>query len=205
MNEAGSNAIKGAGFSGENESDYDEEKYKRTKEWLRGASEGVKKGDPDAYRVLTSQWLQTGFLEKLQKDKVEYDIIGWDWFSDMELMGEKKLSDGTLLIDKLKSFNKPLILAEVNQRPDGKDGQKGQDEPEQAEFIREMAEWSQKSKLNGFYVLELFDVPNSGKDYTDYYGIVEVKKSSSSVYVPGTPREAYGVYQEIIKKYSEGE
>lgn len=205
MNESGSNALKGPEYSGENESDYDEEKYERTKEWIRGAIAGVEEGDPNAYKVITSQWLQTGFLEKLKKDNIDYDIIGWDWFSDMGFLGDKKLASGTPLIDKLKSFGKPLILAEINQRPDGKDGQDGQNEEKQAEFIKNMADWSVKNGLKGFLVLELLDIPNSGKGYTDHYGIMGVTKSSGGSYVPGNPRKAYEVYKEIIKKYSQGQ
>ena len=203
MNEAGSNALIDGLHSGENESDYDPTKYQRTRDWIKGASEGVAKADPSAYRVLTNQWLQTGFLEKLKKDNIEYDIIGWDWFSDMGWMRDKKLADNTLLIDKLRSFNKPIILAEVNQRPEGKNGQKGQNEEDQAAFIKEMANWSVDAKLKGFMVLELLDVTNSGKGYTDYYGIVEAKKSSGGSYVPGDPRKAFTVFQEIIKNYNE--
>ncbi len=201
MNEAGSNALKGPEYSGEDETDYDATKYERTKEWIRGASEGVKEADPNAYRVITNQWLQTAFLEKLKQDNIEYEIIGWDWFSDMGFMGDKKLSDGTYLIEKLKSFEKPVILAEVNQRPDGDEGQDGQNEEEQAVFIKKMADWSVEQGLKGFIVLELLDIPNSGKGYTDYYGIVGVEKSSGGSMVPGEPRQAYSIFQEIIQKY----
>lgn len=203
MNEAGSNALKDGTYSGENESDYDTTKYERTKEWLRGASEGIKKADPNAYRVLTSQWLQTAFLDKLKKDNIEYDIIGWDWFSDMGFIGEKKLDDGTLLMDKLKSFDKPIILAEINYRPEGTNGQRGQPEEKQADYIAQAANWAVSAGLKGFYVLELLDVPNSGHGYTDYYGIVGVKKSSSGSYVPGAPRKAYDIYKDIIAKYTQ--
>jgi len=202
MNEASSNAIKGGTYSGEDESDYDATKYERTKEWLRGASEGIKKADANAQRVLTSQWTHTAFLDKLAQDNIEYDIIGWNWFSDMGYLGDKKLSDGTLLIDKLKSFNKPVILAEINYRPEGVNGQNGQPESKQADFIEKMAQWSVKTGLKGFFVLELLDSPNSGKGYTDYYGIVGVTKSSSGAYIPDEPRQAYETYQKIISRYS---
>jgi len=202
MNEASGNAIKSGSFSGENDSDYDPTKYARTRDWIKGALDGVHKADPSAYTVISAQWLHVGFLDKLKDDNVAYDIIGWDWFSDMGFMGDKKLSNGTLLIDKLKSYGKPLILAEINYRPEGKNGQKGQPEAKQASFIQKMADWSVQAGLKGFYVLELLDNPNSGNGYTDYYGIVGVKQSVSGVWSIGNPRQAYTTYQEIIKKYS---
>ncbi len=203
MNEASGNAIKGGQFAGISESDYDATKYARTRDWIKGASAAIKKADPSAQRVVTSQWTHVGFLDKLKADNVDYDIIGWDWFSDMGLMGEKKLSGGQLLIDKLRSFNKPIILAECNYRPEGKNGQKGQPEAKQANYIKEMANFAKTAKLRGFFVLELLDNPNTQSGYTDYYGIVSVEKSPSGAWKPGEPRQAYSAYQEVIKKYSQ--
>lgn len=202
LNEVGSVALKPS-MSGENESDYDEAKYAKVAEWLKGASAGIKKADPGAYRVISCQWLQTGFLSRLQGDKVDYDIIGWDWFSDMGMMSERKLTDGTLLIDKLNSFGKPVIIAEVNQRPEGDGGQKGMPEQKQADYIDKTAEWAYTSgKIKGFIVLELMDVVNTGKNFTDYYGLVETQKTGNNTGIPGEPRKAYDVYKEIIAKYS---
>ncbi len=203
MNEASGNAIKDGTYSGEKDSDYDPQKYERTRDWIKGALAGTRKADPSAYTIISAQWLHFGFLDKLKADKIDYDIIGWDWFSDMGLMGDKKLSDGTLLIDKLKSYDKPLILAEINFRPEGKNGQKGQPEAKQAAFIQQMADWSVTAGLKGFFVLELLDNPNSGNGYTDYYGIVSAQKSKSGVWSIGEPREAYSTYQAIIKKYTQ--
>ncbi|MBM2820665.1 MAG: hypothetical protein HW405_425 [Candidatus Berkelbacteria bacterium] len=202
LNESGSLALKGGQYSGEKDSDYDPAKYERVKEWLKGASVAVKQSDPAAFRIITNQWTHTAFLDKIKKDEVEYDLIGWDWFSDMGFIGDKTLEGGTKLIDKLKSFGKPILLAEINYRPEGRNGQKGQPEEKQADYIAKTADWAVKNKLVGFYVLELLDVVNAGgRGYTDYYGIVSVKKSTSGTYVPGDPRQAYTKYQEIIKKY----
>lgn len=202
LNEAGSTAIKGSDFSGEKEEDYDAAKYVKVRDWLKGASEGIRKADSSAYRVITDQWLHYAFFDMLAKDKVDFDILGWDWFSDMGLMSEKKLADGTLILDKLKSFGKPIILAEVNGRPDGDNGQKGQDEAKQAEFIQKMADWAYNSKvIKGFIVLELMDVTNTGRGYVDYYGLVNATEKKNGVGTIGEPKKAYQVYKEIIKKY----
>lgn len=202
MNEASGNAIKGGQYAGEKDEDYDITKYERTRDWIKGASAGVHKADPAAYRIVTAQWVHIGFMDKLQKDGINYDIIGWDWFSDMGLMGEKKLADGSLLIDKLKSYDKPLILAEINYRPEGDKGQKGQPEKKQADYIQKMADWTVGAGLKGFLVLELLDSTNSGKGYTDYYGIVQAEQKKSGTWFPGEPRQAFSTYKEIIAKYS---
>lgn len=202
MNEAGSNALKSGNLSGETEPDLDPTKYEKTRDWIKGVSEGIKKADPSAYRVVTNQWTHVVFLNKLINDKVDFDIIGWDWFSDMGYMGEKKLADGTLLIDKLKSYNKPIILAECNRRPEGKNGRNGQNEEKQAEYIQKMATWAHDAGLKGFYVLELLDSPpNQGRNYTDYYGIMSIKQKLNGTWVPDQPRKAFFTYKDTIAKY----
>lgn len=201
LNESASVALKSPDNSGEKEEDYDSEKYVKARDWIKGASDGIKKADSSAYRVVTDQWTHTAFFDMLVKDKVDFDIIGWDWFSDMGLMQDKKLGDGTLIIDKLKSFNKPIILAEVNARPEGRNGQKGQDEDKQSEFIKNMAQFAKDSNLKGFIVLELLDVTNTGRGYTDYYGIVNTTEKNNGVGTIGEAKKAYNTYKEIIVKY----
>ncbi len=200
-NEQSIGALKGSEYSGENISDYDEINYQLAKEWLRGASDGIKRGDPSAYRVITGLWLGTGFFERLERDKIDYDIIGWDWFSDMGDISSKKMADGTFLIDKLKSFNKPIFLAEINVRPEGENGQNGPNEKNQADFLSKNADWAVSANLRGFIVYQLFDNPNNPLGYTDFYGIVETEKSPSGSVVPGEARPAFYTYKDIINKY----
>lgn len=201
MSEQGSGASK-QNYSGENTSDYDVQKYEKVRDWMKGASTAIRKNDPDAYIVITDQWLHTAYFEMLIRDKVDFDIIGWDWFGDMGLMRDKKLADGTLLVDKLKSFDKPLILAEVNGRPDSK---KGMDETKQSDFIQKMAEWAYNSGyIKGFFIHELVDLrPKDDNKYGDYYGLIEYQKASDGGYTFGKKRQAFETYISIIKKYSQ--
>lgn len=201
LNEAASGSLKGGQYSGENQSDYDMVKYNKTKEWLKGASDGIKKGDPAANRIITDQWLHFAFFEMLKRDGVNYDILGWDWFSDMGFMGDKLAGDGRAVLDHLKDFNKPIILVEVNARPEGKNGQGGQNEDKQAAFIQQMADWAYGTGvIKGFFVHELID--SQTKTYTDYYGLISVKKDEAGKIVPGEPRKAYYVLKDIIAKYN---
>lgn len=211
-NEVSSVPLKGGEFSGEKEEHYDTEKYQKTIAWLKGASEGVKKADAKAYRMICGHWLNTAFFDMINRDKIDYDIIGWDWYGDMDMMGEKKLEDGTMLVDRLKKFNKPVIIAEINQKPEGKDGQDGQDEEKQAEFISNMAEWAYNSGvIKGFIVLELIDsrVVTEEKTFIDRLGLVQAekdvvdKKTGKITTLKITePRKAFEVYKGIISKYS---
>ena len=200
MSEQGSGASN-QNVSGEKESDYDPQKYEKVREWMKGASTAIRKNDQAAYIVITDQWLHTAYFEMLIRDKIDFDIIGWDWFGDMGLMEDKKLEDGTLLIDKIKSFKKPIILAEVNGRPDPK---KGMNEQKQSDFIKQMADWAYNSGfIKGFFVHELVDLrPTEDKPQGDFYGLMEFKKSSDGGYTFGDKRMAFNTYLEIIAKYT---
>lgn len=204
MNEAASSALKGGQYSGENESDYDPTKYANIRDWLKGASDGIKKADPDAYRIITDQWTHFAFFNMINRDGVGYDIIGWDWFSDMGFMGDKKMSDGRTPLEHLQDFNKPIILAEVNYRPTGPSNNQKVDGAKQAEFMTQMAEWAYSTKIiKGFFVLELMDVTNTGtRGYTDRYGIVEANKNAKGVGEITGKRPAFDAIKQIIEKYS---
>lgn len=196
MSEQGSTALKGASYSGEKESDYDKAKYEKVRQWMKGASDAIRKVDPNAKLVITDQWTHTAYLDMLARDKVDYDIIGWDWYSGMGPMGERKLADGTLLVDKLKSFNKPIILAEVNFTPDVKTGTTQQ---AQSDFIKSMAEWAYNSGyIKGFFVFKLVDYKPTADNPNDCCALIKFK----SINKFGDMRQAFSTYSSIIEKYS---
>lgn len=199
LNEIGGTVVKGPEFSGESENDVDRQKYNNVKEWIRGAVTAVREIDPDAYIIIDSFWTHYAVIDMLIKDGINFDILGWNWYSDMKQMGDKKLSDDTLLIDKLKSYNKPIILAEVNGTPNDS----AMDQDKQAEFITTMANWAYNSGyISGFYVHELVDIAPTSTREAGYFGIMEYKKSGDGGYTFGDPKKAYYDYQEIIQKYN---
>lgn len=199
MSEQGSTALKGADYSGENESDYDTAKYEKVKEWMRGASDAIRKNDPGSYIVISDQWTHYAYLQMLQRDKIDYDITGWDWFGDMGQMKDQKISDGTLLTDKLKSFNKPIILVEVNYRP----GKTGMNEDKQADYIQQMTTWAYNSDfIKGFFFHELVDLRPIDDKPGDFYGLVKYKPASSGGYTFDDIRKVFGTYKDIVAQYS---
>jgi len=207
-NEGGAATIKEPTMNGQTEDQFVEDKYKPLRDYIKGLSEGIAKADQDAWRIVSSAYTHVGYLDKLVKDKVDFDMIGIDWYDWMGPFGEKKLENGQMLSDKLKSYNKPLTFMEVNAIPEGKTkNSKSQtvvDENRQSETISNTAEWAWKNKdyVKGFFVLSLFDGVNNPNENVSYFGIVGVKKSSSGVVVPGDPRKSFDTYQELIKKYS---
>lgn len=200
LNEIGGTVVRGAEFGGEKESDIDAKKYENVREWSRGAIAAIRKIDPDAYTIVDSFWTHYVVVEKFVKDGIDFDILGWNWYSDMKMLSDKKLADGTLLTDKLKSFGKPIILAEVNGTPT-KDQM---NEKMQADFIGEIAEWAYNSGfINGFYVHELVDIAPTKSRQEGHFGLMTYKKSGDGGYTFGDKKKAYEVYKEIIAKYSQ--
>lgn len=199
LNEIGGTVVKGPEYGGEEESDIDNQKYNQVKEWSKGAIEAIRKIDPDAYIVIDSFWTHYKVIEMLVRDGIEFDILGWNWYSDMKMMGDKKLADGSLLVDKLKSFGKPIILAEVNGAPiNGR-----VNENSQAQFIQDMADWAYNSGIiNGFYVHELVDIAPTPTREEGYFGLIKFKKASDGGYTYGDLKKAYGTYKELIADYS---
>jgi len=200
LNEVGGTAIKGAEYSGEAESDFDPGKYEKIRDWSKGAIAAIRKIDPKAYIVMDFHWTHYAIVDMLLRDGLDFDIIGWNWYADMKMMSDKKLADGTLLVDKLKSYHKPVILVEVNGSPSK--GQGKQDE--QADFIQKMADWAYGSGfIKGFYVHELVDSAPTKNREANYFGIISFKKAADGGYTFGEPKKAFSIYQEIIAKYSQ--
>lgn len=198
LNEQGGMTIKGGEYGGEQESDYDLKKYEKVKEWTKGAVSALRENDSKAKVVITAHWTHTAYVDMILRDKIDFDILGWDWYADMGLMNEKKLTDGTLLVDKLRSYKKPIILAEVN-------GTASDEQDAQANFVTDMAEWAYNSGfIKGFFVHELTDSAEWPGRKANFFGLVKVKKIPGGTYSYdfGDPKDAFYSYQQIISKYS---
>lgn len=202
MNEGGAQSIKSPTANGQDASQFDEAKYAIVRDYMRGLSDGITKADRGAKKIVSISWTHTGFLDKLVQDGIKFDWIGLDWYDWMGPIEEKKMDNGQLFVDKLKSYNKPLIFMEVNAVPN----KTVVDEAKQADFIAKTAEWAWANrvtyKVKGFFVLELIDNINNDNPNTEYFGIVAGVRETKSKYDVGEPRPAYKAYQDIIKKYS---
>lgn len=204
-NEISAAALKGSNFNGDKESDYYPEKYAKIRDWLKGANAGVKKADPSAKTVVTGMWIQYYIFNMLQNDKVDFDYIGWDWYSDMELIQDNKLSDGEGILDKLKALGKPVMLTEVSQRPDIVENEQILDEDKQSQYIADTVNWAYESGfIKGVIVYELIDeIPVSLKTQIEAYGLVEAKRLSSGKGAIVGLRKAYTTYKDIIAKHNQ--
>jgi len=207
LNEVSSVVLRGGEFPGDKEDQYDASKYAKMRDYLKGAIAGIKKADPAAQTILTGQWTQYAFFDMLARDKVDYDIIGWDWYSGMGMIYDNKTADGSNVLDHLKKLNKPIFLTEVGQESNNADGTSSMDEDKQADYFQKMAEWAYNSGvIKGFIAFQLTDIitttdKNSKTDRIDRSGLVQADKNSKGKVVL-IKRKAFGVLQSIIAKYS---
>lgn len=203
-NEGSAQVIAGPTLNGQTRDHYNQAEYQKLLNYLKGLSDGIYKADPSAKTIVSMVYTHFVYLDMLKEDGLKYDYIGIDWYDWMGKFEQKKLESGELLVDKLKTYNKPLVFAEINilADPDPKNPKVRTvvDQDKQANFIAEEAQWAwdNRSFVKGFYVLELID--NVNTKYPEYFGLISAGKSSTGVNVPSTPRKAYYAYQEVIRK-----
>jgi len=208
VNEGDAMTVKSQTSSGEKTTDYDPVKYTKIKNFLEGASKGLKEGDPAAKTIITTVCTQTGYLDLVASDaNIKFDYIGMDWYNWCDPIGSKKGDDGkTLTVTKLKSYGKPMIITENNAWPSMDPATRRSDivdENLQASTITDTAEWAYANKdwVKGYYVFSLFD--DKFSDSPLYFGIYGSERQGVSISsVPTVAKKAYTTYQAIIKKYS---
>lgn len=95
---------------------YDATKMKKIAANFNNLSKGVRDADTDAEIIINHGWLHNGMYDWFEAYKVDYDIIGLDWYTDMAAAftenGETPLSQAKHLHDKYK---KDIIICETNQ------------------------------------------------------------------------------------------
>jgi hypothetical protein len=177
---------------------YEETRYRKAEAELRGLSEGIKAGNPQAKTIInTGGWLHTGFMERLvQEDRVPFDILGWHWYSEM---GDMTKVRGTFdLLARLRSYGKPIWITEINRRG----GSMGGKEEEQAAYLSGAAR--QLSALPGveaLFVYELLDEPYFGADNPEsHYGLVGLAKGTDGRWRTGWQKMAFSTLRQIMTK-----
>ena len=200
-NEGGAQSLI-SGKSGVSPSDFDNTKYTQVRDYIKGLSDGISKGDSSAKKIVTISWIHTGFLDRLVADGVNFDMIGIDWYSWMGSFSAKKINGTDTVYHKLQTFGKPLTFMEVSTMPTAGSDDKHKtnvDEAAQASFLTNTANWAWANRnwVKGFYHFELVDNTFSA-GYVDYYGLIKANNSGSSATLGGV-RQAFNAYKDLIK------
>jgi hypothetical protein len=183
---------------GINLKDYPADKLNAVTTWTKTAAIAVKKTDPKAKTLINDQWVHTGFFDHYIASGGEFDILGWNWFSDMgesldTVTLDKAKNQKYQLLGKLKSYNKPIWLTEVNRRL----GSQSNKEQEQADYIKTMADYTKSTPtIRGFFVFNFLD-DQGAPPQEKGYGIITAEDRNGEQKITGR-KPAYEIFQKAI-------
>lgn len=193
-NEPAAAAIK-LNWPGIDKNSFDEAKYPKVLSWLKGATEGAKKANPKAKRIITGNWLNVGFFQMLKDDQLNYEIIGWDWHQKTtDLTKVENQGESYNLIEMLTKFNKELWITEAGLLDGSLNG-----EDKQADFMIDLARQAyQSKKISGFFIFGLYDGKTRYEGDNNSLGILKNSTNSNGQLVPGEPKKAYWVLKSYL-------
>ncbi len=186
--------------AGDRPAHYQQARYRRARAVLRGLADGVRAADPAAVRVInTGGWLHTGFVERLQADRVPFEILSWHWYSEMGDIARAHGNDN--LLAELARFGKPIWITEWNRRG-GSLGASG--EAEQADYLRQsllrFRELAAEYPLEAVFVYELFDEPYFGPHNPEsHYGLIRLEKNEHGLWTPAQPKPALAMLRDSFR------
>lgn len=144
---------------------------------LKGQSDGIRAGDPDAKVSLNvGGWLHYGFVDHMIEGGVKFDILSWHWYNEMEDIDCIEKMGKLNLLEKLKKYNKPIWFGEYNYRPK-KDKKAGYDPVDNAwllETIQRLYSY-RNNGVEAVFIYELLDLP-SDDSANGHYGLVGIDR-----------------------------
>ena len=195
----------GPTFKGDYNIEYSTDRYNSLLAWLKGLQRGIRETDPKAKIVISGHWHLYFIINKLIQDGIDPDVIGWAWYSDDGLdITQRDIGDGQSvnLIQKLKSFKRPVWIIETNSTKGSYNEKAGRvDENYQASFfIKFIPNLLKTGMVDGIFAFPLFDTPvfadNRG-DSESHWGLVKVKKD-----LEGNPsfqsKKAFEIFRDFI-------
>lgn len=144
--------------TGQSQNDYNLDKFNVVAAYLKGMDEGIKSKDADAKTMISAGWLHYGFLRMLEWYGVKYDVVAYNWYSDMENAAAKGagIPDITLKLSSLFP-TKPIWFTEFNYRYKATSLT---NEADQDAFVTKfVAKCNANPQVKVAMVYELFDEP----------------------------------------------
>lgn len=180
---------------------YNKARYERVRAHTEGLSRGVAAADPTAKRVVTGHWVLIDVVKELIDDGVDFEIVGWDWYSDMGADPGKKLVDDQPTLDfpaTVNDWGKEFWLVELNKES----GSYDKTAAEQSAYLAEVAEIRENDeRIRGLIVHMLTDqvYAQSIDDKIGWLGIVEVKQQGRE-WVIGAKKPAFAALAPIFAR-----
>ena len=166
-----------AGTHGNRPEDYNLSGFNILAAYLKGMDEGLKLGDFGAKTIINAGWVHYAYLEMLEDAGVNFDVVGYHWYSNMEGNVNKTFGISDISVKLSDTFKKPIWFTEVNYR----NGSMGGLELEEAAWLKYFIK---KVKANpwvkNFQVYELLDEPQISKPEEKEYGLIKWTAQYSS-------------------------
>ena len=148
---------------------YDPKKFKIIAAHLKGMDEGIKAIDKDAKTMINASWMHYKYLQMLEQYGINYDIVAYHWYSDMEAAAASAYQINDITEFLTKQFNKPIWLTEINIR--NKSG--AVPDEKQRDFLNTViSKCEANANIQAVIIYELFNQPvfNSSESY---YGLFD--------------------------------
>lgn len=198
FNEVAGTAIK-SGHPGNKLSDYDLLKYTEIKNITKGLADGITAGDSKAKKIISSNWVATAIVDELIKDDVSFDIVGWNWYSDMG-------DDPTAASQEKEIINIPKHFTDQRKEFWIVETNIGEDitpvlEQKQDDYLKALALKVKNSGLiTGFIVFRLTDLDDKqSKDKGQ--GIIRLKRTSGTLYSADGKTYAFDQAKKFFETY----
>jgi arabinogalactan endo-1,4-beta-galactosidase len=131
----------------------------------------------------------------LQDSKINYDIIGYHWYSNMGDPTNARPPYGDVLKKVSNTYHKPIWITEFNY---WQGSFKADFEKQNNYVVKTIKTLLSQNAISGLFIYELFDQPAlRGRNAAEsYYGLLY--KDSTGNYVK---KDLYNGYKDIITKY----
>lgn len=176
---------------------FESTRIKKVMAMLKGMSNGVYAADPNADRIINGTYIHYGLIEHALINEINFEIIGWHWYSDMGNI--TKVKGNIDLLERLKKYNKPIWITEINKRG----GSKGADgENEQYIYLKDTLKaylnYAKKYNVQKLIIYELLDEPQFGANNPEsFYGLVKVHKNNVGSWEIFEKKKSFNVIKDI--------
>ena len=157
--------------AGKSRNSYDMKKFKTIAAYLKGMNHGIKIYDPSAKTIINASWLHYAYILMLEDHGIDFDIVGYHWYSDMESVAKRwpyYISDIT---ERLSSrLSKPIWFTEINARPKDVHDMEDRQENFLTSFLKKA---KANPQVEAILIYQLFDEPQKNHYQESRYGILK--------------------------------
>jgi hypothetical protein len=196
-NEADNKILLPGNLTGLKAADYDMVKAQKVIAGIKGFIDGLKSVNPSIKVSISVSYLHFYYLQLLQDNDVNYDIIGCHWYSNMGDITNARAPVGNVLLRVSQQFKKPIWITEFNY---GKGSLRVTYQKQKEYLYNTILQIMSQGIITGFFIYELYDQPELRQRYPleTSYGLIQ-KDSIGHM----TEKDAYMGYKQAIQKISQ--